>query len=374
MARTLVVVTLLAALLLGAAADPAVAAQARVKDIARVQGAASWQLLGYGLVVGLNRTGDGNKTIFTAQSVASMLRQLGVNVPAEEMKIKNVAAVVVTAELSPFARRGTSLDVTVSSLGDATSLEGGQLLLVPLRSVDGVVRAWGQGPVSVGGFNVETGGGGQVRQNHVTVGRVPGGGLVEAELEVAGDASRGIAVHLREPDFTTALNMARAINGALGRELARPVDAGTVVVEPPTESPQPDGLVELIASIEGVEVEVDSAARVVINERTGTVVVGAGVRLLPVAVAHGNLSVHIQETPRVSQPEPFSTGGETVTVPEYSTTVEAQGGRLVSLPDAPTVEELAHALNSLGVTPRDLVAIFQVLKQAGALPAELVTM
>jgi len=369
---------LLGALLLCASvfagADPAQGGRARVKDIARVQGTNPWQLLGYGLVVGLNRTGDGNKTVFTVQSVANMLRNLGVRVDAGELKLRNVAAVVVTADLSPFARRGTPIDLTVSSLGDATSLEGGELLMVPLHSTDGTIRVWGQGSVTVAGYNIAIPGGGQVRQNHPTVGRVPGGGVVERELEVSSDASRGLAIHLQQADFTTAANMARAINTTFAETVARAVDGGTVVVQPPADYPQPDRLVDLLAMLEAIEVEIDVPARVVINERTGTVVVGSAVRLLPVAIAHGNLSVRIDERPRISQPASFSDTGETVVVPEFSTTVETGNGRLVTIADNTTVDALARALNALGVTPRDLIAIFQVLKEAGALPAELVTM
>lgn len=369
-ARRPAVLLMVAALL---APAPAAGGRARVKDIARVQGTTPWPLIGYGLVVGLNRTGDGNKTMFTTQSVASMLRSLGVQVPAADLKLKNVAAVVVTAEISPFARRGARLDVTVSSLGDATSLEGGELLLVPLRSMDGVIRAWGQGAVSVAGYNVSVEGGGGVRQNHTTVGRVPGGGTVERELDPVGEPASGIAVHLERPDFTTASNMARAINRGLARDAAAAMDGGTVLVAAPAGTSTPDDLVRLIAEVEGIEVEVDELARVVINERTGTVVVGAHVRLLPAAIAHGNLSVRIDERPAVSQPGPFSEG-ETVYVPEFTTQVESGEGHLVPVANSPTVEDLARALNSLGVTPRDLVAIFQALKHAGALPAELVTM
>jgi len=358
----------------GAAPMAPAAGHARLKDIARVEGTGNWHLVGYGLVVGLDRTGDGNKTMFTVQSLASMLRSLSVNVPVDQMKVKNVAAVVVTAEMSPFMRRGSQLDVTVSSLGDASSLVGGELLMAPLRSVDGVIRGWAQGAVSVGGFNVETQGGGQVKQNHVTTGWVPGGGVVDREIQTAADMSHGLAIHLDDPDFTTASNMAHAIDAAIPGAVAKAMDAGTIVVQPATAPAGPEDVVAFIASLEGIEVALDEVARVVINERTGTVVVGADVRLLPAAIAHGNLSVKIVESPEVSQPNPLSKNGQTTVVNNVSTAVENQSGQLISLPAAPTVEDLARALNSLGVTPRDLVAIFQSLKRAGALPADLVTM
>jgi flagellar P-ring protein precursor FlgI len=360
------------ALLAGLLALPAATAgaQARVKDVARVYGVRENGLYGYGLVIGLNGTGDKSRSNpFTPQAIVSMLQRLGIAVPVDRLDGKNVAAVMVTAKLPPFARPGTLLDITVSSLGDATTLQGGTLLLTPLQGADGRVYALAQGPLSVGGFAASGAGGDSVQKNHPTVGRVPGGAVVERELPVALDPA-GIAFTLIQPDFTTAVRLARAINETSQAELARALDASTVVVQvPPADQGR---LAEFIARVEGARLTVDTPARVVINERTGTVIMGNQLRISTVAVSHGNLSISIGEEKQVSQPPPFAPrGAETVVVPRSEVVIKEDKGQLAVVPEGASIGEVVQALNALGVTPRDLIAILQAIRQAGALMAEL---
>lgn len=344
----------------------------RIKDIARVAGARVNQLYGYGLVVGLAGTGDSRSALFTVQSVTNMLARLGIVVPAAQLKIKNVAAVMVTAELPAFAREGDRIDVTLSSLGDAKSLVGGVLLQSPLQAADGTVYAVAQGPVAVGGAG-ESAGGSKAQINHLTAARVPGGAVVERAVPVAIGQESSLTIALHQPDFTTAQRVAEAINMALGAPaavpLAVPLDAARVVVRVPDGFT--GGIVTLIAQVEGLTVAPDIAARVVINERTGTIIIGGYVRILPVAIAHGNLKVEVQATPQVSQPPPFSPGQTTVVTPTQ-VTVQPQPGSLVPVPGTNSVQDLVRALNAIGVTPRDLIAILQALRSAGALQGELV--
>ncbi|RPJ63117.1 MAG: flagellar basal body P-ring protein FlgI [Acidobacteria bacterium] len=359
-----------AALLLaqGAGAAPADLAWARLKDVARLEGPRALPLVGYGLVAGLNRTGDRRQTIFSAQTLANMLQRLGVVVPGEQIKVENVAAVLVTAELSPYARGGGRFDVLVSSVGDARSLQGGTLLATALRGPDGAVYALAQGPLSIGGF-----GGGQagnsVQVNHLTAGRVPGGGLVQASLPAQPSGAETLRLSLVQPDFTTATKVAEAINADLGRDTARAADAGTVSVKVPElyRASVPD----LMARLEAIDVEVDVPARVVISERTGTVVVGSNVRIGPAAVAHGNLSVKISTRYEVSQPAPFAKGETTVT-PEQRVDVREGRQPLMTLEEGTSLDTVVKALNGLGATPRDIIAILQALQVAGALRAEIV--
>ena len=340
----------------------------RVKDIASVKGVRSNPLVGYGLVVGLAGSGDKQGTEFTVQSLASVLGGMGIGVDADEIQVKNVAAVMVTGELTPFARAGSTLDCTVSSLGDATSLEGGTLVLTSLRGADGQVYALAQGSVSVGGFNVSSGGGSSAQKNHTTVGRLVAGATVERELPfaIAGAASFQLALH--QADFTTALRVANAINLALGSELASPPDPGTVEVRVPPE--RAGAVVAFLAAVEAVEVERDAVARVVMNERTGTIVMGGQVRLETVAIAHGSLSVTISAQNDVSQPAPFG-DGETTEVRNDEVEVTEELASLQLVPAAVTIEELVRGLNAMGVSPRDLIAILQAVKAAGALDAQL---
>lgn len=346
---------------------PGIAGAVRIKDIVDIRGVRSNQLVGYGVVVGLDGTGDDDKSELMNRGLSRMLDHLGVSVRPEEIDSDNAAAVVVTADLPPFARSGSRIDVTVSALGDAENLQGGTLVLTPLRAADGRIYAVAQGAVSTGGF-AAGGAAGSIQKNFPTVGRIPGGALVEGEVDAAFGGDR-LVLALKRPDFTTAIRTADAINAALGANLARTPDPGTVEVR------VPDNLradpVRFVTRIEGISVTPDTAARVVINERTGTVVVGENVRISTVAVAHGNLSIQIRETAAVSQPPPFSETGVTVVVPETEIGIQEEDDRLVLLESAATIGEVVRALNALGVTPRDLIAIFQAIKAAGALQADL---
>jgi flagellar P-ring protein precursor FlgI len=341
----------------------------RVKDLATFQGAQPVPLIGYGLVIGLNKTGDRRQTIFSAQSLASMLEKFGVTVPAEQIKIENVAAVLVTAELPPFVRAGGRLDITASSIGDARSLQGGTLVATALRGPDGTVHALAQGPLSIGGFGGGSAGN-AVIVNHLTVGRVPGGALVQVGQQVQMGPAQQIVLALRDPDFGNAHRLAESITDDLGGVAAKAVDPSTVVVDVPAVYRQ--SIPDLMARLEALPVNVDQPSRVVINERTGTVVIGGGVRLGPAAVAHGNLSVRISTRYNVSQPQPFAKQGETVTVPEEKVEVAEGDAKLVNLGAGTTLDEVVRALNALGATPRDIIAILQSLSAAGALSAQIV--
>jgi flagellar P-ring protein precursor FlgI len=344
------------------------AGASRVKDVASVQGAAATPLIGYGLVVGLNKTGDRRQTIFSAQTLANMLERFGIAVAPGEMKIENVAAVLVTAQMGPYAQIGGKLDVTASSIGDARSLQGGTLMPTPLRGPDGRVVALAQGSLSIGGFGAG-GGDNSVQVNHLTVGRVPGGALVQEARAWTPPAGGVLRFALHEADFVSAGRVARAINMELGANAAKVIDAGSIAVAVPAE--YQSSLPDLIARIEPLSVELDVNARVVINERTGTVVMGGDVRLGPAAVAHGNLSVRIATKYEVSQPAPLSQGQTTV-VPQTQLDVEEGESQLVTLDAGATLGDVVRALNVLGVSPRDIIAVMQALKAAGALRAELV--
>lgn len=356
----------LAALLLVAAAAQA---DVRVKDIARIQGVRDNELFGYGIVVGLNGTGDKNTTFFTPQSIASMLQRLGISVNRAQLGLKNVAAVMATAKLPPFAKAGSQIDVVVSSLGDASTLQGGTLLLTPLQAADGQVYAVAQGALSIGGFNVQGGGGGErVQKNHPTVGRIPNGATIEREVPTTLGGNQTLAITLNHPDFTTATRLAAAVNKSLGAGRARALDAASVQVGGvPAE---PSRIIELIATLETLTVQPDAVAKVVINEKTGTIIMGANVRISTVAIAHGSLSIQIKEEKQVSQPAPFSQGQTTV-VPKSETTVSEEKANLVVVDGGVNIGDLVRALNALGVTPRDMISIMQAIKQAGALQAEL---
>ncbi len=340
----------------------------RVKDLAAIKGVRENQILGYGLVVGLNGTGDKQQTQFTVQSLSSMLAKMGVALDPDQMQVKNVAAVMVTAMLPPFARTGSALDASVSSIGDAKSLEGGTLLLTPLFGTDGQVYAIAQGAISVGGFSAGGAAGTAIQKNYPTVGRIASGATVERELNFSMEGKDTFEVALDHPDFTTATRMASAIEQQFGEGTAQAKDAGTLeLYVPPIYAEQ---LVSFLALVEALEVEPDSAARIVLNERTGTVVMGGDVRVSTVAVAHGSLSVTISATNQVSQPLPY-TLGETVVIQNQDVTAVEEPGQLAILKRSVTIEELARALNAMGVTPRDLIAILQAIKAAGALSAEL---
>ena len=347
--------------------DP-VQGAARLKDVASIQGVAETPLIGYGLVVGLNKTGDRRQTIFSAQTLTNMLQRFGIAVNPNDIKIENIAAVMVTAELGPYATTGGKLDVTASSIGDARSLQGGTLMPTPLRGPDGRVMALAQGPLSLGGYSAGSGGN-SVQVNHLTVGRVPGGGLIQEARPWTPPLGDLLNLSLNEPDFVSATRIARAINMELGADCAHVIDAGSIAVHIPDAFRKM--VPELIARIEPLPVSLDVAARVVINERTGTVVMGGDVRLGPAAVAHGSLSVRIATQNDVSQPAPFS-GGQTTPVQQTNVDVTEQDAKLISLEAGATLADVVRALNLLGVNPRDIIAVMQALKAAGALRAEIV--
>ncbi|MCE5197855.1 MAG: flagellar basal body P-ring protein FlgI [Armatimonadota bacterium] len=358
---------IIAGLLVALAACGAWGQGVRLKDVASIEGVRDNQLLGYGIVVGLDGTGDSQQSKFTPQSVANMLDSYGISIPADKLKLKNVAAVMVTATLPPFARPGSSIDVVVSSLGDARSLQGGTLIQAPLRAGNGDVYAVAQGPVSVGGF-AAGGGGGSVTKNHTTVGRIPGGALVEKETKTDLAVDERLNITLNRNDFTTASRTANAINDTLGGDFAKAIDGNAVSVKVPIEYTR--DVVPLIATLESVEIETDSVAKVIVNERTGTVIIGGQVRLSPVAVSHGSLTVEISTDVAVSQPKALSKG-KTVVTQEKTVTADEPPSHLVNISGGSTIEELVRALNALRVTPRDLISILQAIKEAGALQAQL---
>jgi len=339
----------------------------RIKDIAEIKGVRGNQLVGYGLVVGLDGTGDGKKSEFTIQSMARMLEKMGMAVDPDDIDVKNVAAVMITAELPPFARAGSRIDVLVSSIGDAENLQGGTLLFTPLKAADGKVYAVAQGPVSTGGFSAK-GSGGSVQKNFPTVGRVVGGAVVEKEVSSNFAQKKTISLALNSPDFMTASRVAQAINSALNSPLAQTPDAGTIEVKVPEN--YYGNIVGFVSMMESLDVTPDAVAKVVFNERTGTVVMGENVRISTVAIAHGNLSIQIKESSDVSQPLPFSQG-ETVVTPETDISIKEDKSLLFLVNSGVNIGEVVRALNALGVSPRDLISIFQALRVAGALQAKL---
>ena len=342
---------------------PATATPVRVKELADIEGLRDNELFGYGLVVGLGGTGDTDASFFTSQSVADMLGRLGVRVDPRQVRVRNVAAVMVTARLPTFTRAGSRIDVTVSSLGNARSLEGGVLLVTPLSGADGEVRALAQGPVQTGGYQAQSLGA-AIRKNQPTTGRVPRGGVVERPVQPVLGAGP-VVLALKTPDFTTAGRLAAAVNAALGGEAAHARDAVAVEVNLQLGATDP---IPTLMAIEGLLVEVDQRAKVVVSERTGTVVAGEGVVLRPVVVAHGGLEVSVASMPVAAPSSVYQTGQVTEV---GSTTAQERPASAVPLPRAATVEELARALNLLGVGPRDLVAILQAIRAVGALDADL---
>ncbi|MCA1941786.1 MAG: flagellar basal body P-ring protein FlgI [Caenispirillum bisanense] len=352
-------------------AEPAAAAASRIKDIADFEGVRNNLLVGYGLVVGLDGTGDDIKKMpFTRESLISMLERLGVNTRDALLEPKNVAAVMVTGELPPFARQGSRIDVTVSALGDADSLLGGTLLVTPLLGADGEVYAVGQGQVQVGGFKAQ-GQAATVTKGVPTSARIPSGALVEREIPFDMRELNQVKIALRNPDFTTARRIAQAINAFLGTPAAQPTDPATVqVVVPPGMD-----VVSLLTDVEQLRVEPDQLARVVIDETTGTIVIGDNVRVSRVAIAQGSLTIRVTETPQVSQPAPFSEGGQTVVVPRTDIEVdEDTEAKLSVLEGGVSLQELVNGLNALGIGPRDMISILQAVKAAGALQAEIEVM
>ena len=340
----------------------------RIKDIASFRGTATNPLIGYGLVVGLNGTGDKDKTQFTVSTLANLLDNQGIHVDPILVKVKNVAAVMVTAKLPPFARVGTRLDVQVSSIGDAKSLEGGTLLMAPLLGPDGRTYAVVQGPISVGGFAAGGQSGSSVQKNHPTVGFISGGGTVEKELPGQYENVGVLDLVLKTPDFTTANKIVAGINKTMGGGCAKAVDAASIRLQVP--SSHNDRLVEMMTQLENIEIQPEMVAKVVVNERTGTIVMGEKVRISPVAIAHGNLTVQVSEQSKVSQPLPLS-NGQTVVTPESKVEVQEGKGALAVVGGGVTIGEVVHGINAIGATPRDLINILQAIKAAGALQAEL---
>ena len=345
-------------------------AQTRIKDIVDFEGVRENMLIGYGLVVGLNGTGDTlSSSIFTRESLVGMLERLGVNARDDSLKTDNVAAVMVTATLPPFAKQGTRIDLSLSAIGDADSLLGGTLLVTPLVGADGEVYAVAQGPVAVGGVSAG-GAGAEVSKGVPTNGRIASGAIIEREISFDLQGLETLRISLRNPDFTTARRIAQAINSFVGGPIAQSRDSATVSLVVPDN--YQGKMVALITDIEQLRVTPDISAKVVIDEQTGIIVMGENVRISTVAIAQGNLTIRITETPQVSQPLPFSEEGETVTVPRTQIEIdEDEDKRLSVLSNSVTLQELVDGLNALGIGPRDMISILQAIKAAGALQAEI---
>jgi flagellar P-ring protein precursor FlgI len=355
------------ALALALACLPAGAAS-RIKDLANIEGVRQNQLIGYGLVVGLNKTGDFlNNIPFTKQSLQAMLERLGVNIRGLTVNTGNVAAVMVTANLPAFATQGTAIDVTVSALGDAKSLQGGTLLVTPLLGADGNVYAVAQGSIAIAGFQFE-GDAAKIVRGVPTVGRISNGGIIEREIEFALNRLPNVRLALRNPDLTTATRVAAAINDFIGAPTAEPLDPATVqIVVPP---PYKGNVVQLLTEVEQLQIEPDLGAKIVIDERSGVIVMGRDVRVSTVAVAQGNLTVTISESPQVSQPAPFSRG-RTRVVPRTRIGVQEEGRKLALVREGVSLQQLVDGLNALGIGPRDMIAILQAIKAAGAIQADI---
>lgn len=353
----------LAAMLLGITAP---AEAVRIKDIASFSGVRDNQLIGYGLVVGLAGTGDKKDSVFTVSSMKNMLDRMGIGLNSSALKVKNVASVMVTARMPVSSKPGTKLDVTVSSVGDATSLLGGVLLQTALKGVDGNTYCLAQGALTVGGYSVQ-GQAASTSKNVSTVGLIPGGGIVEREIPFQFNQQDNLTLNLRVGDFTTAQQIAERLNSAMGGSFARAVDSMSINVSVPPQYRH--NLVPLMASVENLEVTPDTAAKVVVDEKTGTVVLGKDVRITRAAVAHGNLQITVQESEQVSQPGPFSQG-QTVVTPETNITVREENRRL-HLVEGATLQELVDGLNAIGATPRDLISILRSLQVSGSLHADL---
>ncbi|HYK50964.1 MAG TPA: flagellar basal body P-ring protein FlgI, partial [Terriglobales bacterium] len=339
-----------------------------VRDITTIAGVRDNPLVGYSIVVGLNGTGDRQQTLFTTQTLANIMQRMGVQIPASSVIVKNIAAVFVTASLPPFARPGMSLDVTVSSIGDAKSLEGGVLLLAPLHGPDGQVYAEAQGPLTLGGYSA--GGSGTTKQlNHPTVGRIPNGGTVERDTSVDLNRMSTVSLVLRNADFTSAREVSGVINRQFGKPISTVVDSRQINVN--ISSSGIASVPDLISQIQNLSISVHPPAKVVVNERTGTIVMGGDVKLSAVSVLHGGLTVEVATTFTVSQPAPFSKTGQTMVVPEKEVQANETSAKTIRLEEGASVEELINGLQTMGATARDIVAILQAIKAAGGLQAEL---
>tara|TARA_B100001939_G_scaffold201813_1_gene173414 strand:- start:10074 stop:11216 length:1143 start_codon:yes stop_codon:yes gene_type:complete len=350
-----------------------VSAASRIKDLVAVEGVRENQLVGYGLVVGLNGTGDTLRNApFTQQSITAMLERLGVNTRDATMKTDNTAAVMVTASLPPFARAGSRIDVTISAIGDAEDLRGGTLIVTPLLGADGEVYAVAQGALQIAGFSAG-GDAANITTGVPTSGRIPNGAIIEREINYSMADLDVLHLALREPDFTTAQRIAETINRELGVNVADPVDPATVQLQKPRGYPQ--NMISLVTEIEQFYVEPDQKARVVIDEKSGIIVIGQEVRVSEVAIAQGNLTIRVTETPQVSQPAPFAQGGETQVVPRTEVEVDTgEGKKLALLKPGVNLQDLVDGLNALGIGPRDMISILQALKVSGALHADIEVM
>jgi flagellar P-ring protein FlgI len=346
---------------------------ARIKDVAKLQGVSDIQLVGYGLVVGLAGTGDSKRTEFTVQSVVNMLKKMGIEVDPKMLRVKNVAAVMVTANLKPFLKPGTRMDVSVSSIGDARSLEGGTLLMTPLQSPFDETYVVAQGALSVGGMQAQGRSGSRISRNHVMVGNIPNGGIVKKAVNTKELLQDGqLTWILESPDFTSAVAMAQAVNAQFPG-VAKAQDAGTVAVTVPEEFNE--DLMAFISRTETTNFVVNTAARIVLNEKTGTLVAGNDVQIAQVAVSHGSITIQIESETTTTQPNPFSMGTTGSTIQDQIRMQEPeQTSEVRVIPAVSNAGELAQALNALGVSPQDIIAIFQAIKQAGALHAELIIM
>jgi flagellar P-ring protein precursor FlgI len=358
--------------LLLAAARPAAAAPVRVKDLVTIEGSDPVEVYGYGLVIGLNGTGDGRSISYTRQSLRNLLERMGLTVADDRLRAKNVASVMVTATVSPWDGPGSLVDASVSSIGDATSLAGGLLLVTELRGPDDRLYALAQGALSVGGFEVASFSGSRLRRNYITSGRVPEGARIVGAPSFEVPTAGTVHLFLDEPDFSQAERITGALNAHWGGagDAAQTVNAGRIAVNLDA-LPDAGDFAKAMAALNDVTVEPVVAAKVVINERTGTLVAGGDIRMQAATVSHGNLNVRIEAVNRVSQPPPFSANGQTTTVQNAIVGAESGRGSVVSLPANTTADELATALNALGVEPRDLIAIFQALKESGSLPAKM---
>jgi flagellar P-ring protein precursor FlgI len=370
--RAFVHAVCMALLALGVALPSTAAlATSRIKDLANIEGVRQNQLIGYGLVVGLNGTGDTlNNIPFTKQSLQAMLERMGVNIRGATIRTGNVAAVMVTGNLPAFGTQGTRMDVTVSALGDAKSLQGGTLLVTPLLGADGNVYAVAQGSLAIGGFSAE-GAAASITRGVPTNGRIVNGAIIEREIEFALNRLPNVRLALRNADFTTAKRIAAAVNDFLGTRTAEPIDPSTVQLSIPKEFK--GNVVALLTEIEQLQVEPDAVAKIIIDERSGIIVMGRDVRVATVAVAQGNLTVSISESPQVSQPAPLSRGRTRVT-PNTAIGVQEDGKKLALVKNGVSLQELVDGLNGLGIGPRDLIGILQAIKAAGAIEADIEVM
>jgi flagellar P-ring protein precursor FlgI len=339
-----------------------------IRDITTIAGVRDNPLVGYSLVVGLNGTGDRRQTLFTTQTLANIMQRMGIQIPAGQVRVNNVAAVFVTASLPAFSRPGMALDVTVSSIGDAKSLEGGVLLLTALHGPDGQVYAEAQGPLTLGGYSA--GGSGNSKQvNHPTVGRIPSGGTVERDTAIDLSRMSTVSLMLRDPDFTAARDISIVINHQFGKEISNVVDSRQINIQ--VGSSGVSSVPDLISQIQNLAISFHPPAKVVVNERTGTIVMGGDVKLSPVSVLHGSLTVEVATKFAVSQPAPLSKNGDTVVVPEQNVQAQESSAKAIHLSEGASVEELINGLQTMGATARDIVAILQAIKAAGGLQAEL---